>query len=88
MNKGIKSLLRKFGFHLEPEQKTVFDVVCGMEIPAPQVEYASTHNSEVYYFCSQSCKDHFDGEPENYAPNDAKQKKDSGNSKRDGGCCH
>lgn len=26
----------------------------------------STHDDEVYYFCSESCKEAFDREPEKY----------------------
>ena len=66
INKGIKSILRKFGFHIEPEQKSAFDVVCGMEFPAVPVKHMSAHNGEAYYFCSQSCKDHFDNDPKKY----------------------
>lgn len=67
MQKKIKKILRKFGFHLEPERDFVFDIVCGMEFPEKQAEFTSTHNGEIYHFCSQSCKDHFGGDPEKYA---------------------
>ena len=30
INKRIKSILRRFGFHLEPEKDFVFDIVCGV----------------------------------------------------------
>ncbi len=43
------------------------DVVCGMEFPAANAAHQSEHGGETYYFCSASCKSHFDGDPEKYA---------------------
>ncbi|HEY4475680.1 MAG TPA: YHS domain-containing protein [Candidatus Paceibacterota bacterium] len=46
----------------------VFDTVCGMELGLDKIRLAKEYNGETYYFCSKSCKDHFDDEPEKYAP--------------------
>lgn len=62
----MKKILKKFGFHVEEESETRFDVVCGMEFPAANAKQASEYNGEIYHFCSQSCKNHFDSDPEKY----------------------
>ncbi len=67
INKRIKSFLHRFGLHLEPGKDVVFDIVCGMEVPAKTVKFTSAHSGEAYHFCSQSCKSHFDGDPGKYA---------------------
>lgn len=67
MQKKTTKILRESGFHIEPEKALVFDVVCGMEFFPETAEFISSHNGEAYYFCSQVCKDHFDGNPEKYA---------------------
>lgn len=66
MHKKIHSLLRKFGFHIETDSKKAFDLVCGMELGAGQVTHAVAYNGEPYYFCSVSCKRHFEGDPKKY----------------------
>lgn len=42
------------------------DVVCGMELDLAAITHAAEHNGETYYFCSASCKRHFEGDPEKY----------------------
>ena len=66
MRKKLKSILHKFGFHVEPDAKIAIDLVCGMELSAERAQYVSTYRDETYYFCSQACKDHFDGDSEKY----------------------
>ena len=66
MRKNMRSILRKFGFHIEQESETLFDVVCGMEFSAAKAEHRSDYKNQPYYFCSESCKRHFDGDPEKY----------------------
>ncbi|KKU16858.1 MAG: Heavy metal translocating P-type ATPase [Candidatus Jorgensenbacteria bacterium GW2011_GWA1_48_13] len=66
MRKKLKSILGWFGFHIDPEQKTAFDVVCGMELKSFSIKQASPYKGETYYFCSESCKDHFDADPKKY----------------------
>jgi len=44
----------------------VKDVVCGMEIEDSQAAGKSEFNEETYYFCSLSCKTHFDANPEKF----------------------
>lgn len=67
MKMKIKSALKKVGFHIENKPTTFFDVVCGMEFSAANAEHYSDFDGKIYYFCSASCKNHFDGDPEKYA---------------------
>jgi len=67
MHKKLKSILKKVGFHIEAEPGVLFDVVCGMEFPASNAKYKSVHKGDAYYFCSESCKKHFDSDLEKYA---------------------
>ncbi len=67
MHKKLKSVLEKVGFHIEEEPNMLFDVVCGMEFPVANAKYQSAHRGDAYYFCSESCNSHFDGDPEKYA---------------------
>ncbi len=46
--------------------KMVTDVVCGMELNLEEVRYAYEHGGTEYYFCSETCKDHFVDDPEAY----------------------
>ena len=46
---------------------TAKDPVCGMEVDPKTAEYKLKHEGEVYYFCSQHCKENF--EPEEYEEN-------------------
>ncbi len=43
-----------------------FDVVCGMELNPAEVEHKIEYRGKTYYFCSESCKDHFEKDPEKY----------------------
>lgn len=45
---------------------TVKDPVCGMEINPDSAAGESEYEGETYYFCSMSCKESFDREPERY----------------------
>lgn len=67
MRKKLESILKRVGFHIEDEPDMLFDVVCGMEFPAANAKYESVYKEGAYHFCSESCKSHFDGDPEKYA---------------------
>ena len=41
------------------------DPVCGMQV-APDHGYSKVHNGDVFRFCSRSCLDKFDREPDRY----------------------
>ena len=43
-----------------------FDVVCGMELNLAHIKHAIEHIGESYYFCGESCRDHFVNDPEKY----------------------
>lgn len=43
------------------------DPVCGMDVNAQDAAGTSQHRGQTYYFCSESCKNKFDQNPEQYA---------------------
>lgn len=43
------------------------DPVCGMEVKPEQAAGKSEHGGQTYYFCSTSCKQKFDHNPQQYA---------------------
>jgi P-type Cu+ transporter len=47
------------------------DPVCGMNIDVNQAKGQSNHNGQTYYFCSDSCKQKFDANPQQYAKKSA-----------------
>ena len=42
------------------------DPVCKMEVNPASAEAQSEWGGQTFYFCSQECKERFDGEPERY----------------------
>jgi YHS domain-containing protein len=42
------------------------DPVCGMQVNEQQAAGKSEYQGETYYFCSASCKQQFDQNPERY----------------------
>lgn len=40
------------------------DPVCGMAVDLTHTQYKSTRDGKEYGFCSQSCKDTFDKQPQ------------------------
>lgn len=42
------------------------DPVCGMEIEESDAAATLKYEGTTYYFCSQSCRDQFEAEPERY----------------------
>jgi Cu+-exporting ATPase len=42
------------------------DLVCGMTINEEDAAATSTHQGRVYYFCSTSCRDKFESDPDAY----------------------
>ena len=42
------------------------DRVCGMRIDKETAPFQSLFKEKTYYFCSKSCKEHFDHDPESY----------------------
>jgi len=45
---------------------TLKDPVCGMELTYQTAQARSEYNGQTYYFCSMSCKEDFDKDPEKY----------------------
>ena len=43
------------------------DPVCQMQIEENDAEFKSEYGGRTFYFCSEECKDTFDGKPEQYA---------------------
>jgi Cu+-exporting ATPase len=48
-------------------QTTVTDPVCGMQIDPSRAAGKIEHNGETYHFCSKSCLETFNRDPEKYA---------------------
>ena len=67
MKKKIKSVLRKFGFHIEAGPGMSIDLVCGMELDPVHTKLHVEHRGEVYYFCNTVCRNHFVNDPQKYA---------------------
>ena len=42
------------------------DPVCNMQVDAQSAAGRSEYKGETYYFCSQSCKNKFDQNPQQY----------------------
>jgi Cu+-exporting ATPase len=49
---------------------TVIDPVCKMQVEASQAAAQSTHQGQVYSFCSAECRDLFEANPDNYLADD------------------
>ena len=43
------------------------DPVCGMTVQVAGARYTSAYDGKTFTFCSMSCKEHFDREPERYS---------------------
>jgi YHS domain-containing protein len=46
---------------------TVKDPVCGMQIEQEDAVAEVEYRGDKYYFCSESCKEEFEENPEDYA---------------------
>lgn len=46
---------------------TVKDPVCGMKIETEDAVARVTYEGKDYYFCSESCQEEFEENPEDYA---------------------
>ena len=53
-------------FNLFKGKEKTKDPVCGMDIDKNKTQFSSKINEEVYYFCSENCKQKFNTEPEKY----------------------
>lgn len=51
----------------DTQTATVTDPVCGMNIDPATAKHTSEYQGRTYYFCSPSCKQSFDADPERYA---------------------
>jgi Cu+-exporting ATPase len=43
------------------------DPVCGMDVDPARAAGSSVYDGKTYYFCSASCKQKFDRDPQTYA---------------------
>lgn len=60
----FNKLLSRMGFHIEEEAGGI-DLVCGMDIPR-ETKYKVVFRGKKYFFCSETCKNHFELDPEKY----------------------
>jgi Cu+-exporting ATPase len=44
----------------------VTDPVCGMRIDPDDAAATAEHNGNIYYFCSEVCRDLFEANPDSY----------------------
>ncbi|NPE29981.1 YHS domain-containing protein [Methanococcoides sp. SA1] len=51
---------------IDPTLIAVKDPVCGMKIDKNTAKFKSEYKGENYYFCSLSCKNKFDEDPDKY----------------------
>lgn len=49
------------------EGDTIIDPVCGIETPVFEGSAVATHEGRTYHFCSATCAEAFQQEPERYA---------------------
>ena len=47
------------------------DPVCGMTVDPKNAAAAAVHGGQTYYFCSTSCRDEFEKDPEKYGGSSA-----------------
>lgn len=47
----------------------IVDPVCGMHIDPEKAPAFSKYGEHTYYFCSDTCKQQFDADPEKYIAN-------------------
>ena len=47
------------------------DPVCGMAVTANSAKAATVYKGQTFYFCSASCRDKFEAEPEKYVAGSA-----------------
>ena len=47
--------------------KTQRDPVCNMQVDEKNAAGQSDYQGQTYYFCSESCKEKFDQNPQQYA---------------------
>ncbi|OGT27918.1 MAG: hypothetical protein A2Z17_04050 [Gammaproteobacteria bacterium RBG_16_66_13] len=51
------------------------DPVCRMTIPRGRARATALYEGNTYYFCSRSCKEQFEKEPERYIPGMQEQRR-------------
>ena len=55
------------GNSTDTTDKDTKDPVCGMAVDRQKSTAASTYRGKTFYFCSTTCRDKFEHEPEKYA---------------------
>ncbi|MDP1710225.1 MAG: YHS domain-containing protein [bacterium] len=60
----LGEFLSKVGFHIEARGPEL-DLVCGMELPE-ETKCKVKYKNKIYFFCSESCRSHFEMDPEKY----------------------
>jgi len=62
---GLFYLMMRLGSGSRTGQGKHIDPVCGMEVDVEQ-GYGKMHEGQLYRFCSRSCLDKFEGDPDRY----------------------
>lgn len=55
------------------DSEDVVDPVCGEVFPPALATFKSEHRGHTAYFCSVTCKESFDADPERYPPADLEE---------------
>jgi YHS domain-containing protein len=63
---------------VDTTDKETKDPVCGMTVDRQKSTAASTYRGKTYYFCSASCRDKFEHEPEKYASGATREQQQQG----------
>jgi YHS domain-containing protein len=42
------------------------DPVCNMQVDEANAKFTTEYDGKTYYFCSESCKEEFESDPEEY----------------------
>ena len=58
------------------------DPVCGMQLDQNQAKAQSQYQGQTYQFCSESCKQRFDQNPQQYAMKQQSQMRGGGGQQR------
>ena len=56
----------KIAFFKSNKDEKAQDPVCLMKVAKDENALFYEYKGETYYFCSESCKDHFDADPKKY----------------------
>ena len=51
---------------IKEAKEMAIDPVCKMQVDERDAEFVTQYDGKTYYFCSESCKEEFESDPEEY----------------------